>query len=140
MSDLSAFQPVPDALTGPFWDGARGGRLILARCPRCRAWQHPPLEMCRACAVPLQPEAAPLWGVVYSGTVMRHPAVPLYPTPYTVVIVEVGGVGGPRIVTRVVGTDGDVAPGTRVDIAMRPLPGGDFMVPVALVSTREEVR
>lgn len=88
--------------------------------------------------MPLQPEAAPLQGVVYSSTVMRHAAIPLYPPPYTVAVVEIGGTGGPRVVVRVLDDSGEVGPGTAVNIEMRPLPGGDFIVPVALATAGEE--
>ena len=139
MSDLvasqAAFQPRPSTLTAPFWDAAGQGRLALSRCPQCRQWQHPPLECCRYCATPLAPEAAPMHGLIYSSTLTYHPAVPLYDPPYAVAVVEVGGSGGPRVVLRVVDSDYAAAvPGAAVRIEVRDLPGGDFTVPVAIVS------
>ena len=131
---MTAFQPRPTALTLPFWEAARDGRLVLTRCPRCREWEHPPLERCRSCATPLVPEDAPMGGVIYSTTTTYHRAVPLYEPPYVVAVVEVGGTGGPRVVVRVVDSDpAETEPGTPVRIEMRELPGGDFRVPVAIV-------
>jgi uncharacterized OB-fold protein len=124
---LRPFQPVPDGLTEPFWRGAAEGRLLLSRCPRCRRWQHPPLAACRVCGVALQPETAPMAGVIYSYTTMYHSSVPLYDPPYVVAVVEVGAIDGPRIVVRV-----DV--GAPVTIEMRDLPGGTYKVPVAVLT------
>jgi len=131
---LRAFQPVPDGLTEPFWLGAAEGRLLLSRCPRCRRWQHPPLAACRFDGTALQPEEAPMEGVIYSYTTMYHRSVPLYDTPFVVAVVEVGAIGGPRIVVRVVDCEPDqVAVGAHVAIEIRDLPGGTFKVPVAVL-------
>ncbi len=138
---LAAFQPHPDPLTMPFWLGAADGRLVLSRCPDCRRWQHPPLEACRWCGTELGFEDAPMHGVVYSSSVMRHAAIPLYEPPYTVAVVEVGEEGGPRIVARVVDSDEDsVGPGRFVRIETRPLPGGDYFVPVAIDASDENLQ
>lgn len=137
--DLAAYQPHASVLTSPFWEGAARGELMIARCPACRQWQHPPLEKCRLCATMLVAEAAPLEGHIYSSTVMHHDSVPLYPTPYAVAVVAVGQLDGPRVVMRVVDSEPDEAwPDAKVRIEFRDLPGGDHRVPVAVVddSTR----
>lgn len=136
-SAMAPFQPKATELTMPFWAGAAEGRLLIARCVACREWQHPPLESCRLCGSELRPEDAPLHGVVYSSTMTHHPATPLYPVPYQVAVVEVGGAGGPRIVVRV--TDDDlVEPGTPVRIEMHDLPGGAYKVPTATTLERNQ--
>lgn len=134
--DLTAYQPRPSVLTAPFWEGTARGELMIARCPACRQWQHPPLEKCRHCATVLVAEAAPLEGYIYSSTVMHHSSVPLYPTPYTVAVVAVGQVDGPRVVMRVVDSEPDDAwPDAKVRIEFRDLPGGDHRVPVAVIDS-----
>ncbi|XVQ06398.1 Zn-ribbon domain-containing OB-fold protein [Spirillospora sp. CA-255316] len=135
-ADLTAYQPRSSAVTAAFWDGASQGELMIARCPACREWQHPPLEKCRHCATLLRAEPAVLEGFIYSSTVMHHGSVPLYPTPYVVAVVAVGQPDGPRVVMRVVDSDADVArPDAPVRIEFRELPGGDHHVPVAVVAS-----
>jgi uncharacterized OB-fold protein len=133
--DLSAYQPHPDGLTEPFWVGAGQGRLVLSRCPQCRRWQHPPLDLCRFCAVHLVPELAPMHGTIYSYTVTYHDSIPLYRPPFAVAVVEIGDEGEPpRIVARVADSDpGELSVGAPVRIETRPLPGGPYAVPVAVL-------
>jgi uncharacterized OB-fold protein len=135
--DLRPYQPHPDGLTKPFWDGAAEGRLMLSRCPQCRRWQHPPLDLCRFCAVPLCVEQAPMSGTIYSFTVTHHDAIPLYAPPFVVAVVEVGdGDDPPRIVVRLVDCrPEDVRVGAAVSLETRNLPGGSFKVPVGLLAT-----
>lgn len=134
---LASYQPQPLSVTAAYWGGTPRGELMLTRCPACREWQHPPLEKCRHCATVLVAEPAPLTGYIYSSTVMHHGSVPLYPTPYVVAVVAVGGPDGPRVVMRVVDSDTEVAvPGAPVRIEFRQLPGGDHHVPVAVVSNQ----
>ena len=133
--DLSAYQPLLDGLTEPFWAGASDGRLVLSRCPRCRRWQHPPLDLCRFCAVRLVPESAPMRGTVYSYTITYHDSIPLYTPPFAVAVVDIGDdEEPPRIVARIVDCDLEhVCVGASVRIETRPLPGGSFAVPVAVL-------
>ena len=39
----------PDELTGPFWEAANEGRLVIQNCSACDRLQNPPLEACGAC-------------------------------------------------------------------------------------------
>ena len=39
----------PDELTGPFWEAANKGRLVIQNCSACDRLQNPPLEVCGAC-------------------------------------------------------------------------------------------
>jgi uncharacterized protein len=41
--------PVPTALTKPFWDGCRQGRLVLQRCEDCGRYRFYPCEACTSC-------------------------------------------------------------------------------------------
>ena len=133
-SDLSACQPHPTVVSRAFWDGASRGELMIARCPACRAWQHPPLEKCRHCSSILRAEAAPLEGFIYSSTVTHYDSLALYPTPYVVAVVAIGRPDGPRVVMRVVDSEpGSACPDAPVSIEFRGLPGGSYQVPVAVV-------
>jgi len=87
------------------------------------------------CAEQLVPERAPAFGRIYSYTTTYHPAIPLYEPPYVVAVVEIGHADEPpRIVVRLVDCQpGEVKVGAKVLIETRPLPGGPFSVPVALL-------
>ena len=41
--------PVPDPVTGPFWEAAKQGRLVIQHCPNCGAHQFYPQSSCRGC-------------------------------------------------------------------------------------------
>jgi uncharacterized protein len=41
--------PVPDEVSAPYWRAAAEGRLVLARCARCRRFCHPPAVVCPNC-------------------------------------------------------------------------------------------
>lgn len=41
--------PVPDERSAPYWAAAAEGRLVIARCSRCRAFTHPPDLTCPHC-------------------------------------------------------------------------------------------
>lgn len=80
--------PVVDPDSAAFWAGAAEGELRMARCGACGAWQHPPAELCRYCAGPLDVEAVSGRGSVFSFIVVRHASVPGHHVPYVVALVE----------------------------------------------------
>jgi uncharacterized OB-fold protein len=76
-----------------------------------------------------------MYGSIYSFTTTYHHSIPLYSAPFVVAVVDIGGSGGPRIVVRVVDVDPEVVRvGDAVLIETRPLPGGSFNVPVAVLN------
>ncbi|MFI0420573.1 Zn-ribbon domain-containing OB-fold protein [Spongiactinospora sp. 9N601] len=102
-----------DAITAPFWAGAREGRLLLQRCARCGAHQFYPRPFCLACDHDtLTWEAAAGTGVVYSRTEVhvkvREDLVP----PYTVAVVALDE--GPRLTTLIVDGAGDPGAGCEI--------------------------
>lgn len=48
---MSYNKPLPkiDALTQPFWDGARAGKFMLQHCPSCGDTRFPPGPVCPKC-------------------------------------------------------------------------------------------
>ena len=40
---------IPDELTGPFWEAASEGRLVIQNCAACDRLQNPPQESCGGC-------------------------------------------------------------------------------------------
>lgn len=110
--------PQPDALTAPYWEGARLGELRLQHCTRCgHAW-HPPLPLCPAChSMRIEWRACSGRGVLYSFTVAHHavhPAV-VEAVPYLVALVDLDE--GPRIVSGLPGVPfGDARIGMRLRV------------------------
>ena len=41
--------PRPDTLNGPFWAGAKEGKLLLQKCPSCGDVRFPPGPICPKC-------------------------------------------------------------------------------------------
>ena len=49
MSNAQRPIPAPSAETQPFWDGAKSGTLMLARCCDCGRIPYPPRPRCPGC-------------------------------------------------------------------------------------------
>lgn|GEM_PF-1344796 len=85
---LPAPVPRPDPDSTGFWSALNDGRLAVARCTRCRTWQHPPTETCRHCAGPVACEPVSGQGTIYSFILVRQATVPGHQVPYAVALVE----------------------------------------------------
>ena len=105
-----------DALTGPFWEAARGRRLVVQRCRDCGRHQFYPRPFCLACGGP-RLDWVPSKGMatVYALTTVHIPVIPELKPPYVVALVELDE--GPRMTTNIVG--GTCRIGDRVRIAWR---------------------
>ena len=121
MSPVPNFPPPGDnPLAEPFWAAAGAGHLTLPACGVCGEWQWYPLAG-RAC----HPGAALEWnevaatGRVFTFTRVERAFLPFGgEPPYTVALVELDGVDGPRLVTVLVG-EGSESPaiGDRVRLS-----------------------
>lgn len=49
MSTAEKAIPIPDELTGPYWDAARERRLVLQRCTGCGLYSAQPRVICPQC-------------------------------------------------------------------------------------------
>lgn len=102
MTDERTPPPPPDALTRPFWDACRAGRLVVQRCRACGRYEYPPLPLCGGCQRDdLEWVESSGRGVVHSATVVHRPQTPAWKTPYVVAIVAMDE--GWHIVTNLVG-------------------------------------
>jgi len=83
--------PVADDLSQPFWDGAKGRRLVAQRCAECGYYNHPPRLVCDRCSSQ-RLEFAPVSGrgTIHSFTVMHQPSVAGFEgeVPYVNIVVE----------------------------------------------------
>jgi uncharacterized protein len=107
MSDESPPRLLPfvdDLDTGGFFEAAARGELVLRRCDDCDAVLHVPRMYCRHCRSwngrwqPIDGSAT-----LYSWTVVTHQVHPAYPTPYTVVLVDLDEAPGTHLVGQVPG-------------------------------------
>ncbi len=122
--------PVPDAQSAPWWEGAAGGRLVLASCADCGVLSHPPDLLCPACG-----SDAPRWdarevdgrGAVRSWTVVRQAFLPgpEGDVPYVLVDVELDVQQDLRLVGRLLdGPEALLALGVRVRPAFEEIAPG----------------
>lgn len=78
-------------LSKAYWEGARGGRLVLQRCGRCHKVRHYPRLLCDACySSEVEHIEASGRGTVHSWTVTHHVFDPVVAsdTPYVLVTVD----------------------------------------------------
>jgi len=110
--------PVPDHVTGPFWEAAKQGRFLIQRCAGCGAHQFYPQSSCRRClSEELEWMDANGKGTIYSYTVIhRAPNRPFEPdVPYTVALVDLDE--GCRMLSNIVDVDPeDVRVGMPVEV------------------------
>ncbi|WP_208026899.1 Zn-ribbon domain-containing OB-fold protein [Rhabdothermincola sediminis] len=99
--------PTIESDTRPFWDAVREGKLLLRSCNRCGAVHYYPRPFCPSCwSEDVTWVEASGRGTVYTySTVYRNDLPPFNEQlPYVVAIVELEE--GPRMMTRLVDTDG----------------------------------
>ncbi|MDB5818581.1 MAG: hypothetical protein JWQ11_2221 [Rhizobacter sp.] len=107
---LPAGLPAPvaeaDGLSAPFWQGLRERRLLVQRCSECLAFQFGPEWICHVCHAldPAWVEVAAR-GTIYSWERVWHPSHGALRGfgPYLVVLVEVEGLGGVRMLGNLLG-------------------------------------
>jgi uncharacterized OB-fold protein len=100
--------PAADADTLPWWEEAAAHRLVVQRCEACAATRHPPGPTCPRCRC-----FAHGWlelsgrGTVYTYTVVHRAFVPSLRerVPYVVVVVDLEGGGGARLLSNLVDCD-----------------------------------
>jgi uncharacterized OB-fold protein len=94
-----------DRDTAGFFEAARRGELALRACTRCGEFLHVPRAYCRACG-----SWEGEWrvvagsGTLHSWTVADHQVHPAFPTPYTIVLVDVDAAPGVRLVGHLPGS------------------------------------
>jgi uncharacterized OB-fold protein len=97
----------PDPHTHEFWDACRRRELRLQRCSDCGRFRHPPIPGCPHCGSPRShwPQVSGR-GTVFSYTVVHHAAIPSLASqvPYVVVVVEVEGAEGARMISNLLDT------------------------------------
>ncbi len=85
-------RPVPakDAVSGPFWEAASRGELLIQRCPSCGRRQFYPRAVCKSCGEDPEWERVSGRGKVHTFTVIRqfHARPFVDELPYVVAMIE----------------------------------------------------
>jgi uncharacterized OB-fold protein len=85
--------------TGGFFAAAREGRLVVRMCNGCDAVLHLPRAYCHHCGSwDGRWQEVSGQGRVYSWTTVEHQVHPAFPTPYTIVLVELADHPSVRLV------------------------------------------
>jgi len=98
--------PYPEGLAKEFWEGTRRHELLVQRCNGCQTWQWGPEFICYNChSSDLRYERVAPEGRIFS---WERPWYPVHPAlqqavPYIVVLVELPGAGGVRMVGNLLG-------------------------------------
>jgi uncharacterized OB-fold protein len=102
-------RPVADQDTQPFWDGVAERRLVVQRCASCGRWIWQPRPLCPSCHTP-----EPVWtevagdARVVSWTALHPPVLAVWAdaVPFVVLLVELDGAPGVRMLGQLVDDDG----------------------------------
>lgn len=118
MQGRRAYPPRRSELTGYFWDQLAQGRFFTTRCDACAKTTFPPKSFCPHCwSKGVQWQEIATGGIVYSETVVHiAPATFAHEAPYRLCIADLDI--GIRVATRLVGAEGPVALGSRVELVV----------------------
>jgi uncharacterized OB-fold protein len=115
--------PAPDEYSAAYWRGADEGKLVLPRCANGHL-SYPPGPACPHCgSFELTPVEVAGDGTIYSFTLVRQSADPVFAAdlPYVVALVELDAQPGLRLLTNVVTADPEALDiGTRVEVCFEP--------------------
>lgn len=117
--------PRPEAaitLDNQWWFRALDdGELRIQRCTGCGRLRHPPGPMCPSCnSLAWDSVPAPSGGTVHSFVVVHYPVVPSFDYPLPVLLVDLDGMAGVRVVMNAADSPLDsLQVGARVHIEVR---------------------
>jgi uncharacterized OB-fold protein len=124
--------PAASRETLAWWQAAAAHRLVVQVCNRCGRTRHPPGPLCPSCrSFDLGWREVSGRGTVYTYTVVRRAFIPSLADrlPYVVVVVELEGGGGARLLSNLVEADvAAVRVGMPVEVVWEDL-GPDLAVP-----------
>ena len=99
------FGPVPNDADRMFWHYCQQHELRFQRCASCRRFRHPPSPVCPQCqSFNSEWVLAPETGVIFSFTIVHHPAHPAMKTvvPYNIVVVDFPACDHVRLVSNLI--------------------------------------
>lgn len=98
--------PLATAISAPFWDGLKAGKILLQQCNSCQKWTFYPRRHCSHClAHDLRWQEVSGHGTLYTFTVARVPTLPEFAgaQPQILAVVELDQ--GVRMNTTLVGLE-----------------------------------
>lgn len=104
MTEYRKPAPIPDHVTGEFWEAAKQHGLLIQRCQDCGANQFFPQSSCRKCLSDrMEWLEASGKGVIYTYTIVHRPPTQTFDedVPYTVALVELEE--GVRMMSTIIG-------------------------------------
>lgn len=105
-----------DRETGPFFAAAAQGRLVYRACLDCGRGLNPPTAHCPHCGGwNTDWKTASGQGRLFSWTTVARQIHPDFPTPYTVVLVELADSSDVRLVGRLAG-EPELRPGMPMEV------------------------
>ena len=108
--------PIQTAISAPFWDGLKAGKILLQHCSACAKWTFYPRRHCSHClSDQVEFREVTGAGTLYTYTVARIPTLPEFagPDPQLLAVVELDE--GVRVNTTLVGLqESDIEIGMRV--------------------------
>lgn len=108
MSENTYDKPLPviDPGSRPFWDATREHRLSIPKCRACGEYHFYPRELCPHChSDDLEWTDVSGKGEIYSFTIARKPAGPVYAADVPYIIAMIALDEGPRMLTNLVVDD-----------------------------------
>ncbi|MFK0288676.1 Zn-ribbon domain-containing OB-fold protein [Streptomyces sp. NPDC090499] len=137
MAESPPLVPVPDGLTGFFWEAAGRQELAVQRCSACGTFQHPPEPVCHSClSFDLGGAAVSGRGTVYSYEMATQAFHPSFADrmPLCIAVVELDDQPGLKLLTNIVDLPADgVAVGDPVEVCFRRL-SDEITLPVFRVA------
>ncbi len=121
--------PIPNAISEPFWAGARRNELALQRCEECAQWFFYPRAHCPHCwSKRVSWHQATGQGMIKSFSVIYRPGhvawVPV--APYVIALIKLAE--GPTMLSQLTGAGVDEAK-VGQSVVLRCVPVGEFILP-----------
>ncbi|MER6972153.1 Zn-ribbon domain-containing OB-fold protein [Nocardioides sp. NPDC057767] len=115
--------PTVESATRPYWEAAKAGRLLIARCRACEKVHHYPRPFCPSCwSEDVEAIEASGRGTLYTYSTVYVNDLPPFKErlPYVAAMVELEE--GPRLMTNIEGCDPEaLSVGMAVEVDFRAL-------------------
>lgn len=120
--EIERLRPPPNEDTKPYWDGLKGGRLVLQKCANCGTVRHYPRPVCSNCySLEVEWVEASGRGRAHSWTVSHHAFHPAFRHDLPMTIVTADMEEGVRMCAVLRNADGPPTLGMPVRVGFEPV-------------------